>query len=209
MPALPSFETNSIINYLQKILNNPELLAVIASRSYIHDNGFIKIVLDDSGPSKHRIHLYPAGGMFAAENLHDHRWRFTSLVLVGSLPFQLATVSPDSEGDHARFEYVRNEDGTFSLSDTGELYSLDSVTSDVHDAGAIYVMETDTIHRILAHTNFTATYVVTEPPTSTNCSQWNLTGADVGQRGSNQSKDPLEPSEVKEYLRALLSELAE
>ena len=194
-------------NYLRKIIFNPDLLAAIAHRSYVHDNGFVKIVLDDSGASKYRIHVYPAGRIFAAENLHNHRWPFTSLILVGSLPHEIATVSADPEGDHARFEYIRNEDGTFSLSATGEMYNLESIISDVHDAGEVYVMPTATIHRIIPPTTFTATFVVTDPPTSNNCSQWNFAGADVGQSGQHQSKDPLEPSEVRRHLEHLLSEL--
>jgi hypothetical protein len=77
--------------YVKQILINESQLALIAGRSYMHDNGFAKIVLFQSAGnlSEIRLHLWSKRLSDFANtfhsNVHNHSADFVSLVLVGSL----------------------------------------------------------------------------------------------------------------------------
>ena len=77
------FSKQQLLDLLTAILNDNESLAEISARSYQHGNGFLKVVLLDRG-YKLRLHIWFAG-QSCEENIHDHRWSFSSLVLSGAL----------------------------------------------------------------------------------------------------------------------------
>jgi hypothetical protein len=74
---------------LDDIASSKETIELIASRSFRHTNGFLKIVLHSLSPqgSKLRIHFWPTGSASAENDAdpHDHRWTFLSIPLFGTL----------------------------------------------------------------------------------------------------------------------------
>lgn len=76
---------------LRSIASDPRRAAGVAAASYWHPNGFAKLVLHSHhDPEFHvRLHVWPDGGpdrsMFDTANIHNHRWRFASVVLAGGL----------------------------------------------------------------------------------------------------------------------------
>ena len=77
------FPITKLIHLLQALLNDQQYLEQVASRSYQHGNGFLKVVLLDRG-YKLRLHIWFAG-QSCEENIRDHRWSFSSLILAGQL----------------------------------------------------------------------------------------------------------------------------
>ncbi|MDL5157006.1 hypothetical protein [Actinomycetospora termitidis] len=83
----------SVAELLNSALSQP-LLAQVTSRSYLHPNGFAKIVLHDAGPTgtSVRLHVWPAVENPSPEDLanrrdsapHGHRWNFASTLIAGS-----------------------------------------------------------------------------------------------------------------------------
>ena len=73
-----------VLALLQGLLADEQALQAVAARSYVHGNGFVKVVLLDEHGHKLRLHIWFAGSA-CEENIHDHRWSFASHVLVGTL----------------------------------------------------------------------------------------------------------------------------
>ena len=76
---------------IETILSDQALLHKVASRSYIHENKFDKIVLmSSSNPDyKLRLHVWwPSPEAPHTETIHNHQWTLSSIVLVGALHWQ-------------------------------------------------------------------------------------------------------------------------
>ena len=94
----PYFNKNSVISCLKDIINTPELLEKIASRSYLHTLGFYKIVLVDSNSdlsdfdvkTQVRLHLWKPNeeSVDFTESLHEHSFDFVSHVISGKIENQ-------------------------------------------------------------------------------------------------------------------------
>lgn len=140
------------------------------SDSYAHDNGFDKIVLfqDTNTKMKMRLHLwYPriiAGTKRPRQNVHNHRWDFSSAVLAGSaenLSYRFA--QPHEEGEeffHYRY-YARGSKEHYDVEERGRAVL---VCTDVQRvvAGDIYSVNHETLHRVdIPDGDFVATLVIT------------------------------------------------
>src|SRR5688572_21463814 len=70
------------------ILGDPIQLEQVASRSYVHANGFDKLVLLGSCAPiyKLRLHIWwPGRSEPELDNVHNHRWDFSSSVVTGTV----------------------------------------------------------------------------------------------------------------------------
>lgn len=76
-------QPQKLVALLEQLINSPTLLKQVASRSYQHGNGFLKVVLLDKG-YKLRLHVWHQGKK-CEENIHNHRWSFASTVVAGTL----------------------------------------------------------------------------------------------------------------------------
>lgn len=82
-----------VFEALEELVDDEEALEPIARRSYIHSQGFRKIILIDGRDQlgyKLRLHTWPFNkarqeGAPLAEMKHEHRWNFVSRVLAGEL----------------------------------------------------------------------------------------------------------------------------
>jgi hypothetical protein len=199
-----------IIRELKEINNDKNRLTKIAENSYQHDNGFFKIVLQDNDGfgRKVRLHIFPKNAeIHAAENFHNHRWEFTSNILVGQIRNDNATFERADNGKFTKWNYVKQKDGTFSLLPTTETWNQITINSNVYISGDSYQIKTGTIHRIIPSGKFTATLVHTQPASTDSCFQWAEIGHDVGQNGVHQKKEPLEWWEVRRLISEVLTEM--
>ncbi len=78
-----------IAEQLLAIRSLPEReLASLAIRSYLHSNGFYRIIVrQDEGPKGPcvRLHYWPGQSPLDSVAIHNHAWRFESRVLAGAL----------------------------------------------------------------------------------------------------------------------------
>lgn len=140
------FSTAQVIDLLNAIIADPITLTAVSRRSYQHGNGFLKVVLLDRG-YKLRLHIWFAG-QSCEENIHDHRWSFSSLILTGALTSEIWA-------DHAQgqafqeYEYhaASKKHAPFKTNVGMKLLQLDHVQ--VNTAGESYVMPKGKLHRII------------------------------------------------------------
>jgi hypothetical protein len=142
-----------------------DALAEVASRSYAHPNGFIKIVLhlgDDYGV---RLHVwYPQPPDWGADiDPHGHRWEFASWVVTGAL-HEETFVEADGGQWHDRFDYSRH-DGTPNLLWTGtsRLCRVDHVE---RATGDVYARARSVIHTASPGVRRLVATLVLQGPTS-------------------------------------------
>ena len=149
--------------YVRSLLNGTTLMDEVMEQSYIHKNGFQKIVLGRKSGFAMRFHRYLPGK--GDQNVHDHRWsRMDSLVLEGSLPTDYLQYSEPTESGAEkweRHEYCKVGDD-YIVKHRGETYlATDEFVQ--HSAGELYSMDSKRLHRILPTTGPVATLVVTHP----------------------------------------------
>lgn len=84
---------------LELLHERTEMLEAVARRSYVHANGFAKIVLarSDDGRDQIRLHVWPDSSAPDPGDVHDHRWSFVSLPLLGA--FSESRFTESSTGD--------------------------------------------------------------------------------------------------------------
>lgn len=149
--------------YVRSLLNGTTPLDDVMEQSYIHANGFQKIVLGRKSGYALRFHRYIPGE--GDQNVHDHRWaRMDSLVLEGSLLADyLGYCEPDDEGAEKweRHEYRKAGDD-YIVKHQGVAY-LKPDECKPHPTGELYSMDAKRLHRILPANEAVATLVVTHP----------------------------------------------
>ena len=140
------FSKEQLLDLLTAILNDNESLAEISARSYQHGNGFLKVVLLDRG-YKLRLHIWFAG-QSCEENIHDHRWSFSSLILAGALTSEMW--KDDQSGQQFQeYEYhaATPQRAPYKLDLGLKHLSLDNVQ--INTVGDHYVMPKGKLHRIM------------------------------------------------------------
>ena len=86
--ALKEFGKKGVEEVIREIIQDQKLLTSIAAISYLHKNGFYKLILADSKDFKLRLHIW-LPGTIAYETLHSHRWHFSSTIIVGKLQSEI------------------------------------------------------------------------------------------------------------------------
>jgi hypothetical protein len=122
----------------------------IAGTSYMHPNGFRKIVLSTAEDgAKLRVHHWPANRPAEASNVHNHRWPFASAVVIGSLRSTLVVVA-DGRDAVQRFVFEPNEPGKNNTMSPAGVATL--AVSHIAEFGAksSYVVNAIQLHRIQA-----------------------------------------------------------
>lgn len=124
--------------------------------SYAHDNGFDKIVLfqDSETKMKMRLHLWHPltipNAKRPSQNVHNHRWDFSSAVLAGYADNHLYRFAhPDENGEdffHYRY-YARGSKEHYDLESRGKT-KLISVGTEHVGKGSIYSIEGEVLHRV-------------------------------------------------------------
>lgn len=149
---------------LRRLLQSPEELAAVAARSYVHDNGFVKIVLEsgEDGDGALRLHIWPSEGEDDG-NIHNHCWDFTSVVLTGTLEYE-EFVNDDAGALLAEhFAYAPANDFNYELRSRGT-QRLRCTRSGVRDAGDAYEMSGETLHRTRGRHGTTTVTLLAQGP---------------------------------------------
>ncbi len=93
--------TGLLVNVIDNLLGNEKELNEVASRSYYHNNGFLKVVLIEKRPKYSiRFHIWPEE-LFQAPDAHNHPWDMTGLVLNGSYEWPIYSLDQISEGSES------------------------------------------------------------------------------------------------------------
>jgi hypothetical protein len=150
---------------IRSVLSKPDLLCRICASSYIHANGFYKIVLlsSDERDYKLRLHVWPPrkeGRPYRRADIHDHRWDFGSLILAGSYTHE--EYKPNRAGILTRkYEYVPlARDGLFNLRYLGEA-RLKRTFRCLMVAGTRYTLDAGVLHYVVQESeHLTATLVL-------------------------------------------------
>lgn len=157
----------SITSLFSFIRGDASSLAAMANRSYRHRNGFDKIVL--AAPEESRLklvlHVWPNGGPETSDNIHNHRWDFSSIVVSGAL--RLIFYDQDRVGEsYSVMKYQPLPGvGKFELNLSGST-TVSARSSVTMAAGSTYSWTCDRLHRAWGLPgHVTATLVVQGAPT--------------------------------------------
>jgi hypothetical protein len=134
---------------LRALLADNARLGQCASKSYLHGNGFYKIVLSETALYKLRLHVWLPGAT-AEENLHEHRWHFASTVLTGALYSEIHAEDVTANAQEYEEYLYLAKDGVSPPSQTyiGKT-RLACLRTSVRRAGQHYAMKPNTLHRIV------------------------------------------------------------
>lgn len=124
--------------------------------SYIHDNGFDKIVLfqDLKTKMKLRLHLWHPLVIQKMkrlrQNVHNHRWDFSSAILLGraeNISYRFAEMEEDGEEFfHYRY-YARGSKECYDVEELGKTKLVCTKIERV-STGDIYSVDNETLHRV-------------------------------------------------------------
>jgi len=155
---------------LQQLVADPLWLQQVADRSYYHPNNFVKIVLlQGAQPDwKLRLHVWwPAADTDPkAEDIHSHRWDFTTAIVTGEYQATEFTTGPGLE--HYHYEYQLAGDlRSFRMKLLGKA-SLAPVFQARLPTGTVYHISHKVLHRVSsARSSLTATLMMQGPPRRT------------------------------------------
>jgi hypothetical protein len=138
--------------------------------SYTHDNGFEKIVFfeDDETKIKMRLHIWHSltipDTKRVRQNVHNHRWDFASIILLGHVDqLRYRFAEKDERGEdffHYRY-YARGSKEHYDLEELGKT-RLVPLGSERFEAGQLYCIDNEVLHRVDIEDNLAvATLVVT------------------------------------------------
>lgn len=194
---LGAFAAVGLPQTLRGIADEPAWADRVASMSYRHGNGFLKVCLERRHGIALRLHI--AAGA-AEDNVHDHRWAFASHVVTGELENVIYKDARAHEAGEALREltYIRAQ-GRHSTTANGTAHVCEVLRSRV-GAGHGYWQDAELLHRI-RWKGGTITLVATEPPGRATCRL-------LSRLGEPAARGPaIEPPELCGVLRACLANL--
>jgi hypothetical protein len=178
-------EMRSLIDH---IVSDDVQLAEIAARSYYHANSFLKLVLAVGSENAWKLRLHVWHPQSEAdrpprEDIHSHRWDFTTALLLGEYNAREYMIAPGDEYHHYRYTPVR-ADQFFSLESMGT-DQLAQVFESNLQAGTVYHLDHRVLHSIArSHDGPTATVVLQGPTVRSSTNVYRTTP--VGETGGNR-----------------------
>ena len=134
----------AICDLAASILSSEALLEALGRDASLHGNGFFKIPLVASAAGKVRLHIW-FPGVPCEENIHDHRWSMTSVIVAGRLTSEGFR---EVEGTtHRRFRHTGTGGGGYRLADEGRTAVVRTARQTLA-AGTLYSMAPGELHRI-------------------------------------------------------------
>jgi hypothetical protein len=145
---------------LSLMIKNRAWSAAVAARSYRHVLGFDKYVLLKFGSGGQlRLHVWRPDRRRIEEHVHNHRFAFSSAVVLGELRNHLYRAAPDGEALLQLREVSRVEDPGWCFQDVGTARVRHQLTAGL-TAGCSYAMAADLLHRTEATGDYTITLVL-------------------------------------------------
>jgi len=180
------FETDihniKLIQYIENILKNEDKLQEIASRSFTHGAGFIKIIIGIDEINMLRLHFWNKYDQIAdPQNPHSHGWNLKSKILKGRFNNLIYVESDTTDNVECRNKYsnnliIHNNSCNFKYIMPVNLLNTSIQT---HTEGNVYSMSRTEIHKFvalekgitlslreLAHDDMAFIYAKTTLPTS-------------------------------------------
>jgi hypothetical protein len=134
----------AICDLAADILCSDALLEALGGDASLHGNGFFKIPLIASAAGKVRLHIWFPGAP-CEENIHDHRWSMTSVIVAGRLTSEGFREVEGSS--HRRFRHTGTGSGGYCLADEGRIAVVRTARQTLA-AGTVYSMAPGELHRI-------------------------------------------------------------
>lgn len=133
---------------IASLLTEQARLDEVVARSYLHPNGFRKLVVASSEDgSKMRVHHWPASEQHEPSNSHNHRWPFAAVIIAGCLRSTLLVETGDGEAVQKYTFESSPPGGEYVMSPDGEKgLVVSSVTALV--PGSSYVLGAKQLHRV-------------------------------------------------------------
>lgn len=100
----------SLSKYLSSLLGNQIMFSNCLRQASLHENGFLKVPIElpQLNDRRARIHFWPNAA--TAQNIHDHRFDFTSIVLKGSVE-NFVWVRSEGGEKYYKFKYQNDAKG--------------------------------------------------------------------------------------------------
>lgn len=147
---------NQVPDFLESLLDEPDQLTRVATRSYRQQNGFDKLVLVSPSHRGYRLRFHiwnPKQDSPYQEDEHNHAWPFASVVVSGSFQQQFFNESERGALRHKhRFTYRFHGNSAEPFKDGYEaVYLGPTGLRIVHDAimsvGSSYTLGPEVIHK--------------------------------------------------------------
>ncbi|MET8234297.1 hypothetical protein ABZS77_26850 [Micromonospora sp. NPDC005298] len=161
-------EPGELRSLIGQVISDDDLLAKIAKSSYYHANNFLKIVLlaGEKNPWKLRLHMWhpqPNDSGLITEDIHSHRWDFTTALVVGEYFAQEFRIGPGTEYYHFKYLPIGKGTSTFSLEAQGK-EQLSAVFEALLPAGTVYHIDHRVLHCISRSAGRAAASLVLQQP---------------------------------------------
>lgn len=154
------FNNKELIIYLKSLLSNKEELDILKTKSYIHENNFVKIPFFRTTDKIVRLHIWHLPEK--EQNPHSHGWMFKSKILKGSFKNTILVENPESENIYNKncidLKSHKGMTQTSYLSTIG----LSELSSTIYKTNELYEMNRSDIHEFLTLENLSITIVEIE-----------------------------------------------
>lgn len=141
---------------LYSILKNP--LHVIQNESFMHPNGFIKLVLYHfANGSKLRLHIWPIKKAVVQNDPHNHTGNFISRILKGSIINQTFSINSDGQSYQHYKDFLKINEHRLDYKKSVHL-KIDSTETFLKNES--YQMNHQIIHRTVPINDNTASLVL-------------------------------------------------
>jgi hypothetical protein len=149
MPA----NRHSLAEWLGGFIEDEQSVGYAASHSYLHANGFDKIILISNQLPFYKLRLHIWNGLGGPSELrghiHNHRWSFASRLIMGKARHDLYEERTNGEM-YYKYDYLPSSvPGAFTLRTRGT-QTLERLLSLQVTAGATYSIHHSAIHRVIA-----------------------------------------------------------
>jgi hypothetical protein len=205
--VLKDISLDALSAELKALISDHEACARVAARSYLHGNGFYKLVVHTAGHAKVRLHFWVENQQ-AEENIHNHRWRLCSRVIFGELKSEIYQQCFTPSDAALTLEARRYAKSVHQLDAEGVRLGrqrVELVRQETRAAGEAYAMDVDTLHKIVRHADSAATLTLMVQSAPIYADNYMLSNDNVEE--PNLSPQPLSPAELKELLAQICERL--
>lgn len=200
-------EERTVRRLLEGVLAEPRDLRRVARRSYIHPNGYDKIVLVSARstqvPFELRLHIWWPAPDTEEPDIHNHDWDFASSVLCGELWCE--EYEPGDDGEPLeQYVYLRSQKRAFEIRSTGTA-RLRVARRYALRAEDVYAMDRMILHRVRGRSDRATATVVLQGPTGHLASEVFRTAAGAKSRPGSSPILPMEPGILAARLERVLT----
>lgn len=162
--------SGQFLTFLELHTANKSFLKAAATRSYTHYNGFDKIVIvpkNNKNLFELRLHVWwESRSTRYAENIHDHKWDFSSVILKGGYDYEIFELGKAGEKGEKMAEFLfttREGKQEYSTPFQGQKLLVCTTRGSIQQ-GDSYFLRHDVLHRISSERSQTTMTLVVQGP---------------------------------------------